>query len=382
MATRQAARVRQRVLPGSCRNLQTDTADVTSAGLLHRTTVSATVATAAASGVWTASILLLASSGRTELVGLLLAAELLGSLLGRVLERVPPGLRHRSAVVVYTLVRALLIPLVVFGAGAAVLVLVSLSAGGAWRVLSASFTATAAGDGRDGRSRRVASLSALTSIGALAGTGIAGIAYDVQPIYWAAGSLLVLSALFVPVQELRGNSPAGKTSLPSPLAAAAAVATVAVNTAPRFAPIVIAAALSPAWVGPAAALAAVSKLAAPPLVGRTDEWSLAKILVLAALAAGVWLIAPYGALVLAAWALSNVIGGVVDAQLDTRSAHGSDPAATAARMQTLQAGAGAAAGVGASYLLAEASVVWLALSSALLAFSVAAVLLVIDRRGR
>jgi hypothetical protein len=259
-----------RFLVGSCRNTQTDTADVPSAGLLNRTTVSAAVATAAASGVWTASILLLASSGRTGLVGLLLAAELLGSLLARVLECVPPDLRHRSAVVVYTVVRALLIPLVVAGASAAVLVLVSLSAGGAWRVLSASFTATAAADGRDRRSRRVASLSALTSIGALAGTGIAGVAYDVQPVYWAAGSLLVLFAFLVPVRAFHGNSPAGKTSLPGPLAAAAAVATVAVTTAPRFAPIVIAGALSPAWVGPAATLAAVSKLAAPPLVSRED----------------------------------------------------------------------------------------------------------------
>ena len=224
-----------------------------------------------------------------------------------------------------------------------------------------------------GRSRRVASISALTSIGALVGTDIAGIAYDVQPIHWAAGSLLVFSALLVPVQELRGNSPARKTSLSRPLAAAAAVAAVAVTTAPRFAPIVIAAALSPAWVGP---------VATPPLVGRIDDWSLAKIIVLAAIAGGIWFVAPYGVLVLVAWVLSNVIGGVVDAQLDTRNAHGSDPAATAARMRTLQSGVGAADGVGASYLLAETSVAWLALPSALFAFSGAAVLLVIDRRRR
>jgi hypothetical protein len=87
-------------------------------------------------------------------------------------------------------------------------------------------------------------------------------------------------------------------------------------------------------------------------------------------------------LVLVAWVLSSVLGGVVDAQLDTRSAYGPDPAATAGRMQTLQAGAGAAAGVGASYVLAETSVAWLALPSALLAFSGAAALLVIDRRRR
>lgn len=331
-----------------------------------RRALAAALATAAASGVWTAAILILVTNGRGGEVALLLAAELLGSLLARVAERLSVNLRHRVAVLLYAAVRALLVPLVVGGAGVATLTTVSLIAGGAWRVVSAGFIVEAAKT-LSGRSRRVATVATVINIGALAGTSLAGVAYEMGPIYWAAGSMLILVALGGRVADREAAHSAEKPRLPVPLVGAAVIASISTSTAARLAPIFVAAALSPAWVGPAAVLAALSSLSVPLLVGRADRWPLQGLLMLAGGAGGVWLVAPYGALVLVAWVVSSLLGGVVDGQLDTRSAQGSDPYAAVARMQTIQAGAGVAGGIAASYVLTKSSVSVLALLSVVIA---------------
>lgn len=337
-----------------------------------RVAVPAAIATGAASAVWTATILTLTLAGRFGTVGVLLAGELGGSLLSRWFARLSPRIRYIAAVVLYTGTRAVLIPLVVMGAPLVAVVFLCLCSGACWRVLVSQFSVSSLVAPWRSHSPQIAWVSAFSTSGALVGTMVAGWFYAAPAQVWVAVSLLILAALAVPVvaagsssgdvsqivalvhaqlvhaqlaERTREEAHASAARLPVALLAASFVTTVASTALPRLGVVVVALVASPAWVGPASLFAALAAFLVPLVVYRADGWSLRAVSALSVLSAAVWLVAPVGVVVVACGAVSSFVGGVVDGQVDSRAAVGSDPSASLARLQTAQAFVAAGTGL-------------------------------------
>lgn len=315
------------------------------------------VATGTASAIWTAAALRLAAQDRVTFIGILIAAELLGSFAAHTLEHLSPRRRFLLAIGTYTVVRAALLPLIEAGPVAA-LVGVSFVAGGSWRLLASQFVAGAVmSDG--GRTRNVARMSTMTNLGALMGTMLAGYLHQASTSGWAAGSLLIIvgahavryvgrvdgAKVLVTGDEGPRNTNAARELLRSRLAVTAFVSTICIASLTRLGPVSVAENLSARWVGVAALGAAATGLLVPVLAGRLDRFTEYGLLMVATGAGAIWLLAPLPGFVLLSWAMASLVGGMVDVQLDARSAIGADPARSVSRMQSLQAIAGAAGGI-------------------------------------
>lgn len=146
-------------------------------------------------------------------------------------------------------------------------------------------------------------------------------------------------------ERTREEAHASAARLPVALLAASFVTTVASTALPRLGVVVVALVASPAWVGPASLFAALAAFLVPLVVYRADGWSLRAVSALSVLSAAVWLVAPAGVVVVACGAVSSFVGGVVDGQVDSRAAVGSDPSASLARLQTAQAFVAAGTGL-------------------------------------
>lgn len=279
-----------------------------------------------------------------------------------------PHLRYIAAVILYAGTRAVLVPLAVTGAPLVAVVFVCLCSGACWRVLVSQFSTSSLVAPWRSHSPQIAWVSAFSTTGALVGTMVAGWFYTAPAPVWAAASLLILVALAVPVvaagglsgnvsqivtlvyaqlaDRAREGAHAPVSRLPVALLAASFVATVASTALPRLGVVVVALVASPAWVGPASLFAALAAFAVPLVVARADGWSLRAVSAFSVLSAAVWVVAPVGVVaVVACWAVSSFVGGVVDGQVDSRAAAGSDPSASLARLQTAQAFVAAGTGL-------------------------------------
>lgn len=334
--------------------------------------------TAAASAVWSAALLRLVGAGRVGLVGVLLAGELLGSLLSAPARRVPPSLRFRLAVLGYLVARTALVPSL--DAPYFSQALLAVLAGGCWRLLAAQASVTAlTGAQPADRSSRLAHLSVVSMGAALFGSFFASVAYTFPPVVWSAIAVFVGAAILLPVEATH------RAARPAPgsrrLAAVSVLPAFAVHGFQMLAPAAVAMLLSPRWVPFAAALALLTNLAAPRLAPYTDRLGLDDLSVIMLAVPMLWIAAALAPpLVVLVWPLVALAASLVDAQLDARSATGPDPAASTANVQSAQAVAAAAA----SAMLAAAydRVGVLRTSSVVAAVAACFVLFRFARRGR
>lgn len=300
-----------------------------------------TLMTLAASAVWSVALLRLVDAGRVGLVGMLLAGELLGSLLSIPARHLSPTLRFRLAVLGYCIARSALVPLLT-ASHLTQMVLATL-AGGCWRLLSAQVSVAAlTGAQASERSTRLAHLSVFSMSAALTGSLIASIAFAFPTAIWSAGSLLIAAAIFIPVD--RTHRTARPAAMSRRIAAVSVLPTFTVHGFQMLAPATIALLLSPRWVPFAATLALLASLTAPRLAPYTDRLGLDDLSVVMFVVPMLWIAAALAPpLAVLVWPLVALVAALIDAQLDARSVTGSDPAASAATVQSSQAVAAAAA---------------------------------------